>query len=113
MHNYQGVIDAEPSRKPHCRLRRNLAGIQKPLAVCVFTTEAELRQNRHTAPFPIFTDPREAIRALARNRDWQPQARPPFADVRPTGCDRDRVRSRWLNILSAKALGTRASLPIC
>ena len=93
VHNYQGVIDAEPSRSLITGFAEILADIKKPFAVCVFTTEAELRQNRHAAPFPIFGDPREAIRALARNRDFQPLARSPFADLRPKGCDGDRVRS--------------------
>jgi len=93
VHNYQGVIDAEPSRSLIMGFAEILADIKKPFAVCVFTTEAELRQNRHAAPFPIFGDPREAIRALARNRDFQPLARSPFADLRPKGCDGDRVRS--------------------
>ncbi|HBZ57027.1 MAG TPA: hypothetical protein DEO88_16610 [Syntrophobacteraceae bacterium] len=101
VHNYQGIIDAEPSRSLIAGFAEILAGIKKPLAVCVFTTEAELRQNRHVAPFPIFTDPREAIRALAHNRDFQPQVRPPFASARPAGCDPDQLRS----ILSGHLFG--------
>jgi acyl-CoA synthetase (NDP forming) len=92
VHNYQGLIDAEPSRHLIAGFAEILAKTKKPLAACVFTTEEELRKNRHNAPFPIFTDPREAVRALARNRDWQPLSTGPFAGERPNGLDADAVR---------------------
>jgi acetyltransferase len=77
IHNYQGVLDAEDSRK----LVRGLGGIiescRKPVAVCVFTMQSELDFNRRAVRFPIFTDPREAVRALAWNRAFH--ARRPLA----------------------------------
>jgi acetyltransferase len=51
-----------------------------------------LRQNRLNASFPIFTDPREALRALAHNRDWQQRTAGPFADEKPDGLNPDAVR---------------------
>jgi acetyltransferase len=62
-----------------------MARAQKPVAVCVFTTGGELAHNRSAARYPIFTDPREALRALATNRDDPGIRRFPFAQRRPAG----------------------------
>jgi acetate---CoA ligase (ADP-forming) len=101
VHNYQGVVDAEPSRNLIASLGEVIAQSHKPLALCVFTTESELVENRRGSAFPIFTDPREAVRALARNRDWQPAPAPPFARQRPEGMDRDRVRAEFEAVLGS------------
>jgi acetate---CoA ligase (ADP-forming) len=93
IHNYQAIMEAELSRRMIAGFAEILAATGKPMAVCVFTTEEELRQNRRNATFPIFTDPREALRALARNRDWRPRAVGPFADEKPDGLNPDAVRA--------------------
>lgn len=93
IHNYQGIFDADESR----RLLKGLGEIirqgEKPLAVCVFTTRSELDHIRKLVSFPIFTDPREAIRALARNRRRQAGRPLPLATERPAGIDRDLAAS--------------------
>ncbi len=92
VHNYQGVGDAEASRRLIAGFTEVLAKTHKPLAVCVFTTEEELRLNRCNVAFPIFTDPREAVRALTLNRDWRPATTGPFATARPAGLDLETAR---------------------
>jgi len=98
IHNYQGVFDAAESRSLISSLGEVMSRLGKPIALCVFTTQAELDYNRKATQFPIFTDPREALRALAWNRDrynnsYLARRRPlPFASERPAGMDRDRIR---------------------
>lgn len=93
IHNYQGVFDGEESRKLVLSLGDLLPTYGKPVAVCVFTMQSELEQNRKAVRFPIFTDPREAVRALARNRDFHARRPIPFSTERPSGADPDRVRA--------------------
>ncbi|MCK8601186.1 acetate--CoA ligase family protein [Desulfoferrobacter suflitae] len=92
IHNYQGIFDASESR----RLIQGLGDIfhhaHKPLAICVFTTRSELEYNRKSSTFPIFTDPREALKALALNRSRQLCSPLPFSAARPSGVDRAKVR---------------------
>ena len=91
IYNYQGVFDAEPSRRLIASFGPVMEQAGKPVAVCVFTPAAELERNRRAAGFPIFTDPREAVRALSCNgRCHGNERRPlPFADQPPAGIDRD------------------------
>lgn len=93
IHNYQGIFDAEGSRQLVKSLGRIMHAAQKPIAVCVFTMEKELELNRKSAGSPIFTDPRDAVRALAWNRDFGATARRLFATERPSGVDLDRARN--------------------
>lgn len=93
IHNYQGVFDAEESRDLIRSLGELLPTCGKPVAVCVFTTESELQVNRKAVRFPIFTDPREAVRALAWNRDYHSSRPVPLGSRRPSGVDPDRCRA--------------------
>jgi acetyltransferase len=92
IHNYQGVFDAVESRDLVRSLGELLSTYGKPVAVCVFTMESELELNRKAVRFPIFTDPREAVRALAWNRDFHAGRPIPLGARRPSGIDLDRVR---------------------
>jgi acyl-CoA synthetase (NDP forming) len=92
IHNYQAIMEAELSRGLIAGFAEIMATTRKPMAVCVFTTEDELRQNRRNTSFPIFTDPREALRALAHNRNWRQQTAGPFADEKPDDLNPDAVR---------------------
>lgn len=98
IHNYQGIFDASESRRLIAGLGESMAKYKKPVAVCVFTTQAELDFNRRAVGFPIFTDPREAVRALALNRDRESTSPLPFATVRPEGADPDLARSLLSNV---------------
>lgn len=93
IHNYQGVFDAKESRELIVHLGELIPRFGKPIALCVFTTQAELAIDRKAAGFPIFGDPREAVRALALVRLRQRTPRSPFASKRPPGLDRIKARA--------------------
>jgi acetyltransferase len=92
IHNYQGDMDVDKSRSLIANLGELSGKSEKPIGICVFTTDDELRFNRKATGFPIFTDPREAVRALARNRDFGRAHPLLFAEARPDRMDRHRVR---------------------
>ncbi|MEJ5364986.1 MAG: acetate--CoA ligase family protein [Desulfosoma sp.] len=92
IHNYQGIFDAEGSRQLVQSLGRLMGEAQKPIAVCVFTMQKELELNRKTAGYPLFTDPRDALRALAWNRNFGGKPRRVFAQKRPHGVDPEKAR---------------------
>jgi acetate---CoA ligase (ADP-forming) len=92
IHNYQGVFDAEESRKLVMSLGELIGTYGKPMAVCVFTRQSELEVNRKAVRFPIFTDPRDAVRALAWNREFHGRRPIALGSHRPQGVDGDRAR---------------------
>lgn len=92
VHNYQGNFDADESRRLIQGLGEIIQRSPKPLAVCVFTTRSELDYNRKLLKFPIFTDPREALRALAWNKDRRERIPLPFSTVRPMGVGKSEVQ---------------------
>ncbi len=93
IHNYQGVVDSAESRALLVSLGELIEKHGKPLALCVFTGLEEGDYIRRTLRFPVFTDPREAVRALALNRDWRKQPPLPFPDERPVGVAMEKARS--------------------
>lgn len=93
IYNYQGVFDAAESRRLVKALGELPGASKKPLAVCVFTTESELARNRKLVSFPIFSDPREALKALSLNRRRQERKPVPFAQESPAAVDRSQVRA--------------------
>jgi acyl-CoA synthetase (NDP forming) len=71
VHNYNGVFFDEGSRDLVQAIRKTGEEIQKPVALCLLTTEEELRANRRTtAGYPLFTEPEEAACALAISREF-------------------------------------------
>lgn len=92
IHNYQGIFDAEGSRQLVTRLGHLMRTSGKPIAVCVFTMQKELEYNRRSADYPIFTDPRDAVRALAWNRDFSDRPQSVFSSQRPRGMDTEGAR---------------------
>lgn len=93
IHNYQGIFDGDESRELVKSLGDVMAELGKGMAVCVFTTSQELDWYRGKVAFPIFTDPRDAVRALARNRDRFRFSPLPFSTERPVGIDASLARS--------------------
>lgn len=93
IHNYQGVVDSRDSRALLSGLSELMDQHGKPLALCVFTSAEEHEALRKTLEVPIFSDPREAVRALARNRDWGIVPPLRFSQARPDGIDIERARS--------------------
>ncbi len=98
IHNYQGIFDAEESRRLIKGMEAVMAGTGKPAAVCVFPTQSELNCNRKAVRFPIFLDPREAIRALAMNRDRHTVKVLPFPGERPFSADPRAVRAELSDV---------------
>jgi acetyltransferase len=69
--NYNGIFFEENSRNLVGKIKEICLQGQKPVALCVVTTEEERRLNRRNHPgFPMFTDPEEAAKALAISRDF-------------------------------------------
>ena len=93
IHNYQGVFDAEESRQLVESFGDLIRKYRKPMAVCVFTTRQELSGNLRRLTFPVFSDPREAVKALARNRDQSARRLFPFSTQRPDQIDAALGRS--------------------
>ncbi|MHC1743490.1 MAG: acetate--CoA ligase family protein [Syntrophobacteraceae bacterium] len=93
VHNYQGVVDSEESRVLLLSLGELIEKHGKPLALCVFTGIEEFDFIRKTLRFPVFSDPREAVRALALNRDWRKLPPLPFPEERPAGVTMEKARS--------------------
>ena len=90
--NYQGLMNVEESRRLLTGLGDLMWKFQKPVAVCVFTTREELNLAGKIASYTFFGDPREAVRALALNRDRFKTGPLPFSRRRPAGVDRMRVQ---------------------
>jgi len=93
IHNYQGVLDAEDSRRLVRGLGDVIGSCRKPVAVCVFTMQSELEVNRRAVRFPIFTDPREAVRALAWNRGFHARRPLALSTRRPSGVMPEKARA--------------------
>ncbi len=87
LHSYQGSLDVEESHRLLKSLTELITRYEKPLAVSIFTTKGELDLIRPGLSFPIFNDAREAIRSLARVRDWARHRPVAFSVERPGGAD--------------------------
>lgn len=93
IHNYQGIFDAEDSRRLIDGFGALMEKYKKPVALCIFTMKAEFEYNRKAVNFPIFDDPGEAVRALACSRDWHRRSPIPLSSQRPPGIDVLKARS--------------------
>lgn len=85
--NYQGGFYGEDSRRLLLELDKLAETAQKPVAVCLFTDEAEYRWVRKRARMPLFHDPASAVEALALSRDHYGRKILPMPCVRPFGVD--------------------------
>jgi acetate---CoA ligase (ADP-forming) len=92
IHNYQEDLDANGSHRLIASLAELLETGRKPIGICVFTTEEELRLNQKANKAPLFTDPKEAVRSLARSRDCRQRQSGPFSETRPEQLDGERAR---------------------
>ncbi len=91
IHHYQGLFDAESSRNLVKRLPEIARNTGKPVAICLFTPERELNINRKNVGFPIFTDPYDAMKALAASRDFFCRKVHAFPGKRPEGLFPERA----------------------
>ncbi len=93
IHHYQGLFDAESSRDLVKALPGVVERTGKPLALCLFTPEKELAINRRNVNFPIFTDPYDAMKALAASRDFYTSQVYPFPEKRLDNIFPDKAKS--------------------
>jgi acetyltransferase len=92
IHNYQGLPDTIESRNLIASLAELIRKSGKPISICVFTTGNELLRNRKAVRVPIFTDPLEAVRSLARTRDYHMAKPLPLSKTPPDHLNPHRVR---------------------
>jgi acyl-CoA synthetase (NDP forming) len=94
VHNYNGVFFEEGSRALVQAVRRTSEEVRKPVALCLFTTEDELRANRRANPgFPLFTDPEEATCSLALSREFSGRLPSKVDELRTNIADVEKVRA--------------------
>jgi len=62
--------EKEPSRRLIRAVKELSFGHQKPVALCYFTEEEESAFIKKTVDYPIFTEPSEALSALAVSREY-------------------------------------------
>jgi len=62
--------EKEPSRRLIHAVKELSFGHQKPVALCYFTEEEESAFIKKTVDYPIFTEPSEALSALAVSREY-------------------------------------------
>lgn len=111
IHNYQEDLDPDGSRRLVASLAELLATSGKPIGICLFTTDAEFRLNQKVSRVPLFADPTEALRALARSRDYQPRHGGPFSMTRPGALDRQRSQPA-LDAITAGPIPAEQLAPI-
>ena len=109
VHNYNGVFFEEESRNLVQASRKICEEIRKPVALCLLTTEEELRVNRRANPgYPLFTEPGEAARALALGREFAARRVRRVEEPRRAPVDTEKARA----ILSeASARGSHQLMP--
>lgn len=93
IHNYQGSADPSDSRRLAVELGALIAKRGKPAAICVFASASEIFHMKQSVSFPIFSDPREAVRALALVREREERRPIEFSRERPRDADFPLARS--------------------
>ena len=92
IHHYQGALDAGGSRELVKEFDAMSRRYDKPFVFCLFTSPNEHLANRAATSFPIFTDPRHALQALAATTKWATYTPVPFSVEPPAGIDRTSAR---------------------
>jgi acetyltransferase len=89
--NYNGVFFPDDSRRLVKSIKEACLELQKPVALCVVTSDEEWRLNRRNHPgFPMFTDPEEAAQALAISRDFSTRRLSTFAEAETFAVDKQK-----------------------
>jgi acetyltransferase len=92
VYNYNGIFFPEDSRSLVSEIQEICRQAQKPVALCLATTEKELRLSRRNHPnFPLFTEPEEAARALAISRDFSTRRLSSFTEAETFSADKEQV----------------------
>jgi acetate---CoA ligase (ADP-forming) len=109
VHNYNGVFFDEESRDLVQAIRKTCEEMQKPVALCLLTTEEELRINRRTNPgYPLFIEPEEAACALAVSREFTGRRVHKVEAPRAAPADAEKARAI---LAAASARGSRQLMP--
>ncbi len=96
--NYNGIFFEDDSRSLVSKVKEVSLHTQKPVALCVVTTQEEWRLNRNNHPnFPMFTEPEEAADALAISKDFYARQLASFTEAKTFAVDKQQA----LNILTA------------
>ena len=107
--NYNGIFFEDDSRSLVSNVKEISLHTQKPVALCVVTTEEEWRLNRNNHPnFPMFTEPEEAAHALAISKDFYARQLASFTEAKTFAVEKQQA----LDILTtAKARRARQLNP--
>jgi acetate---CoA ligase (ADP-forming) len=90
-------IEIEEARKTVDSLIALSTRYKKPLVLCLPLSLEEIQYHKKRSRYPIFTDAREAIRALAWNRDRTMKRPLALSNIRPDGIDIATARSAFDN----------------
>ena len=92
LHTYMASAEGDRSMQLFQRLHDMASRFDKPVAIHAATKETELSRLKHQLDGPVFSEPSDAVRALALLRDFRHgDVR---SQVRPDGAaDADRVRA--------------------
>lgn len=88
IHHYQGVLDGGESRSLVKQFDAMSRQYDKPFVFCLFTSPEEYLFCRRNTSFPIFIDPRHAIKALAATVRWATFRPLSFATEPPEGINK-------------------------
>jgi acetyltransferase len=109
VHNYNGVFFEGESRNLVQAIRKTCEEVQKPVALCLLTTEEELRANRRANPgYPFFAEPEEAACALAISREFAGRRLPNLEEPRRAPVDTEKARAI---LAAASARGSHQLMP--
>jgi acyl-CoA synthetase (NDP forming) len=104
VHNYNAVFFEEESRALVQAVRKTSEALGKPVAICLLTTEDELRANRRANPgFPLFTEPEEATRSLALSREFSSRVPSRVEESRTNIAAMEKVRALFAGARARKA----------
>ncbi|UCG12210.1 MAG: acetate--CoA ligase family protein, partial [Deltaproteobacteria bacterium] len=105
VYNYNGVFFEEDSRSLVHAIKEASQRIRKPTALCLVTSDEEYRLNRRNHPnFPMFTEPEEAVHALAVSRDFYCRQLANFAEAKGFAVEKKKAMEI---VTTARARGDR------
>ena len=102
--NYNGIFFEENSRNLVGKIKEICLQGQKPVTLCLVTTGEEWRLNRRNHPgFPMFTDPEEAVNALAISRDFCHRKISSFKEAETFAVDQEKPLAILVEAKARKA----------
>ena len=102
--NYNGIFFEENSRNLVGKIKEICLQGQKPVTLCLVTTGEEWRLNRRNHPgFPMFSDPEEAVNALAISRDFCHRKISSFKEAETFAVDQEKPLAILVEAKARKA----------